>query len=432
MKIDLRMRGMLVLVLAACGSEQLPAPDRKPVAIVPASASKAVDVLFLIDDSPGILDAQTNLKNNFPAFINVLNEHGLPDLHLGVATSDLGTSAAGDAMPGPAIGTGAGMCAATGKAGDLQTNGTPLVTGKFISDVANPDGSRSTNYTGTLADAFSAIASVGANGCGFEQHLEAVKRALDGSNPANAGFLRPDASLAVIVLADEDDCSLEHASMIGNDTTTFGPLQSFRCTRFGITCDDGGLTSDAMDTPGHKDLCHSNEQSPYLTHVADHVAFLKSLKPDPHMVTVGTIIGDPRPVDIELRSPPGSTTPIPALAQSCMYTDVSGGTEVADPAVRIAELADSFDRNVVGSVCQQDVSGTLVAIARQINSMTGSPCLVRDIAMPADCVVTDDAGPVTDYTLAADPAMCPDGQHLRLERGGTPTGTTVVSCTLPQ
>jgi hypothetical protein len=431
MKIDLRM---LVLVLAACSSEQPPAtaPDRQPVAIVTATANKAVDVLFLIDDSTNTLDAQNNLKANFPAFINVLNEHGLPDLHIGVATSDLGTSAAGDPAPGPPIGTGAGMCAATGKAGHLQTSGSAVVTGNFISDVSSPDGSRATNYTGTLADAFSSIASVGATGCGFEQHLEAVKRALDSSNPENAGFLRPDASLAVIVLADEDDCSLEHASLIGNDTTTFGPLQSFRCTRFGITCDDGGLTPDAMNTPGHKDLCHSNEQSPYLTHVAGHVAFLKSLKPDPRMVMVGAIVGDPRPVDVELRSPPGSTTPIPALAHSCEYTDVSNSAEVADPAVRIAELAGSFDRNVVGSVCQQDVSAPLVAIARQINSMTGSPCLVRDIAMPADCVVTDDAGPVTDYTLVTDPAMCPDGQHLRLERGGTATGTTVVSCTAPE
>ena len=74
----------------------------------------------------------------------------------------------------------------------------------------------------------------------------------------------------------------------------------------------------------------------------------------------------------------------------------------------------------------------MVAIARQIQSMTGSTCLVRDIAMPADCVVTDDAGPVADSTLATDPTMCPDGQHLRFVRAGTATGKTVVSCTAPQ
>ena len=34
-----------------------------------------------------------------------------------------------------------------------------------------------------------------------------MKRALDGSNPENEGFLRDDAFLAVIFVADEDDCS---------------------------------------------------------------------------------------------------------------------------------------------------------------------------------------------------------------------------------
>ena len=43
------------------------------------------------------------------------------------------------------------------------------------------------------------LASVGASGCGFEQHLEAVHRAL-ADNPANAGFLRDDANLAVILV----------------------------------------------------------------------------------------------------------------------------------------------------------------------------------------------------------------------------------------
>ena len=54
-----------------------------------------------------------------------------------------------------------------------------------------------------------------------------------------------------------------------------------------------------------------------------------------------------------------------------------------------------------------------------------------DIALPADCVVTDDAGAVTDYQIVADPAMCAEGQHLRLALGGAPHGATVVSCTNP-
>jgi hypothetical protein len=361
----------------------------------------------------------------------------LPNLHIGVVTSDLGTSAAADAMPGPGIGSGPGSCSGNGKNGNLQTNAA--VQGAFIDDEPNLDGARVTNYTGTLQDAFSAIASVGAGGCGFEQHLEAVKRALN-NNPANAGFLRPDANLAVILVGDEDDCSLEHTTLLGTDTATLGPLQSFRCTRFGITCDDGGATADEMNVPGPKGGCHSNEQSEYLTHLADYKAFLDGLKPDPLMVMVGTIVGNPEPLEVELRAPPGGGTPISALAHSCAWVDAGNATVVADPAVRDVEFAKMFDRNAVGTVCQQDQSPALIAIARQIDAMTGSPCLFRDIAEPHDCTAADDTGATVEacdstrtdscYTLVTDATMCPEGQHLRVDYVGVQTSKLTLSCAL--
>lgn len=426
------MRWLPVLALVACSSTPPPPPSRVPAAIIDAVPTKDVDVLFLIDDSIS-LDMETNLKDAYPAFFNVLNENGgFPNVHIGVATSDLGTSAVADPNPGPNIGAGPpDYCWGRGKSGNLQTNGSTVVNGSFIADVKNADGTRTTNYSGALIDAFDGLASVGIDGCGFEQTLEGIQRTLD-NNPANAGFLRPDANLAIVVVSDEDDCSLEHTSLIDPNNSEVGPLQSFRCTHYGITCDVGGTTPEEMNTPGHKELCHSNDDSTYLTHVADHVAFLKSLKADPSMVMVGTVVGTPAPVDVEMRPAIGTTTPIPALAHSCNYTDANNQLVVADPAVRIDELANSFERHVTGSACQSDLSPPMVAIARQIQSMTGSTCLVRDIAMPADCVVTDDAGPVADYTLATDPTMCPDGQHLRFVRAGTATGKTVVSCTAPQ
>ena len=424
------MRRCLALaLLAACGSTSNPLVPTRVTAAIVATPNRSVDVLFMIDDTIN-LDMQDNFRRAFPAFLATLQEGGMPSLHIGVVTSDLGTSAVGDATPGPTIGTGPGMCAGTGKAGALQTNGTTVLTGNFIFDEPAMGGARITNYTGSLADAFTAIEEVGVSGCGFEQPLEAVRKALD-NNPANAGFLRPEANLAIVVLTDEDDCSLEQTSLIGNDTTTFGPLQSFRCTHFGVTCDVGGLTPDMMNEPGTKDACHSNETSQYLTHVADYAAFLRGLKPDPHMVMFAAVTGDPSPVDIELRAPVGSTTPITALAHSCSYTDFAGGTEVADPAVRIHDLAGRIDRNVTASVCTADYTDAQTAIARQINSMMGSPCLTRDIALPANCVATDDTGALAAFTIVEDDAMCPDGQHLRAQLEGTPTGAVTVSCTAP-
>src|SRR5688572_13525992 len=154
-------------------SEVNPQQGRVEYKDIPVTVNRDIDILFIIDDSPSMLDKQTNLKANFPNFINVLNtiEGGLPNVHLGVVSSDVGTKGADDATAGPGIGSGPGSCSGNGKSGNLQVgpNGATLLGGNlFISDVKNSAGLRDVNYTGKLEDAFSAIASLGAGGCGFE------------------------------------------------------------------------------------------------------------------------------------------------------------------------------------------------------------------------------------------------------------------------
>jgi hypothetical protein len=418
---------------------------RAEVLSVPATANRDVDILFMVDDSPSMLDKQQNLVANFPNFINVIDAlpGGRPNLHVGVVTSDLGTSAAGDANPGPSIGSGQGSCSGQGKAGNLTTNGSTAITGTFISDIA-AGSTRATNYTGTLAAAFTQMASVGQAGCGFEQPIEAVKRALN-NNPANAGFLRPSANLVILFVSDEDDCSLAHASMLNPGPTALGPLASFRCTRFGVTCAQGGTTSDAMDQIGAKGGCHSNESGTYLTKIADYATFLKGLKADPRKVLVGALVGPATPVAVELRMAPGGGTPQPALTHACTFQS-GAATSVADPAVRIAELAALFDRHAVDTICQADLSPGLGDIAQQLAPLLGSPCLTRAIAQPADCVVADVtlAGVTTPipkcpasgdcYTIATDATLCPIAPQLSLQltRVTTPAADTVtnVKCKL--
>jgi hypothetical protein len=213
------------LAIAACGSLLTGCPDRTISEVnpqqgrveykeIPVTLNRNVDILFVIDDSPSMLDKQINLKNNFPIFVERLNAlpGGLPNLHIGVITSDMGTKASEDALPGPAIGqVGQGGCSGTGKAGALQIYNAP-VNGRFLTDVAEPGGGRLRNYTGTLNDAFGMMASAGAGGCGFEQPLAAMRAALD-DHPANAGFLRPEAILGVFFLMDEDDCSAKSTAL---------------------------------------------------------------------------------------------------------------------------------------------------------------------------------------------------------------------------
>jgi hypothetical protein len=389
-------------LLAGCPDRTIskvnPQQGRVEYKDIPVTVNRNIDILFVIDDSPSMLDKQTNLKNNFPNFINVLNtiEGGLPNVHLGVVSSDLGTKGAEDAQAGPGIGSGPGSCSGNGKSGNLQTNMSTLVSGTFISDVLNNDGTRTTNYTGSLANAFSAIASLGASGCGFEQHLEAAKRALN-NNPANAGFLRPNAFLALVFIQDEDDCSIAKSTLLGSDTATLGPLQSFRCNRFGHVCAQGGADPNAMNTVGPKGGCTSAPTSQYLTKVSDYVTFFKGLKSDPSNVIVAAIAGPTTPYEVELRTPPGGGSAIPAVAHSCTYNGANG-PEVADPSVRLKELLDQFpNRSTFSTICQQDLSGALIQIAQLLKTVIGSPCIDGKLAdvdpMTAgaqyDCSVSD-------------------------------------------
>jgi hypothetical protein len=219
--------------LAACTSHTIVVGELEEIAAMRAVPNRQLDLLFVIDDSPSMLDKQLSLAENFPRMMDVLSNlpGGLPDLHIGVVTSDMGTLGAGSPTPGPAIGQlGQGGCAGRGRDGVLVAGATAL-TGNFISDIAGPNGTRIRNYTGELRDVFAEIAQVGQGGCGFEQHLAATRRAL--TNPQNAGFLRGDANLAVVIIADEDDCSVLDPAMLGPASPALGPLGSFRCTRFG-------------------------------------------------------------------------------------------------------------------------------------------------------------------------------------------------------
>jgi len=385
-----------ISLLAGCPdrsiSEVIPQQGRVEYKDIPVSVNRDIDILFLIDDSPSMADKQRNIGDNFTKFIDVLNTipGGLPNVHIGVTTSDLGTYADDDHASGPPVGSGQGACSNKGKGGNLQTYGVATTGGQFLSDIlddANPP-NRIQNFTGDLATNFSQIAKgAGVNGCGFEQHLEAIHQAL-ANNTNNSQFLRPDAFLAVIILADEDDCSMSHSSLLGNDPN-LGALASFRCTRFGVTCDQGGTTPDEMNQVGAKGQCHSNESKQFLTDVQRYIDFLRGLKSDPNSVIVALIGGPNTPVATELRPPPNGGAGIPALAHSCSYVDSNGQQEVADPAVRQTQWINGFpNRSTFTTICQNDLSDGLTLIAQLLKSVIGSPCIDGRLQQPIDCSVS--------------------------------------------
>ena len=406
---------MIGLVASACGGGGAdgPEPEVRQVAVeLAATPIRDLDLLFVIDDSIGMVEAQLNLATGFPGFFDRLQAvpAGRPNLHLGIISTDVGTRASVGGASAPPIGQiGLGGCGGSGKAGVLQTNNTP-VTDRFVIDVEGPSGGRMTNYTGSLAQVFRQMVVLGAGGCGFEQPLAALRLALE-NNPTNAGFLRPDGVLGVIFLTDEDDCSASSTSMFMNNAA-LGPLESFRCTRFGVTCEVGGRTPDEMNQVGEKGGCGPSASSDLLDDVVRHGDFLHALKSDDRRVVVGAIGGPSTPIAVELRSPPGGGTPMPALEHVCAQEPVG-----ADPAVRLQAFVDSFqERSAVTPICSRDLSGSLTPIANVLRRAMGSPCVdvaLADIdpateGLQVDCLVSDlTPGPSAIAPCEEDPSARP-------------------------
>ena len=221
------------------------------------SPEREVDILFVIDNSPSMDPKQTALAANFPKMIQVLQNLpdpsdpsgtgvSLPDVHIGVISSDMGAGSdniggncsrvLGDRglLWGNDPNNPIASVAANGTS--PQGNGCGLNPGaRWIEDVANPNGvGRTQNYTGNLTDVFSCLAkAVGVNGCGYESQLQSLRTALNPQqvncdrngqnctdiNMENVGFLRDKAYLAIVLITDEDDCSAPVAdtSPDGND-----------------------------------------------------------------------------------------------------------------------------------------------------------------------------------------------------------------------
>ena len=169
----------------------------------------------MIDNSNSMDEKQASLMQHFQKFMDRLVDLTPPlDMHIGIVTSDLG---AGQFTPPSCDRVG-------GDKGVLQNTpiGTTCATAQlidandhFLTYVPDPaGGDPTTNFTGTIADAFSCYAALGVSGCGFEHQLASVRAAFDTAfDPChphtsctaelNAGFLRPDAALAIVLLTDE-------------------------------------------------------------------------------------------------------------------------------------------------------------------------------------------------------------------------------------
>jgi hypothetical protein len=140
---------------------------------VQAERAKA-DILFVVDDSPSMEEEQATLSREFGNFMRFAVAQGI-DYHLAVTTT--------------------GNCGASSPRGRFLPLGSP---GRIVTPLTlRPEAT------------FAANVNVGTDGCSDEMGLEAAYLALSDPNlnGPNAGFLRSDAVLSVVVVSDEEDSS---------------------------------------------------------------------------------------------------------------------------------------------------------------------------------------------------------------------------------
>jgi hypothetical protein len=387
-------RFLLCLAMLATGCPDRSLAPSEPVAAtvfskdIPVEAN--LDVLFVIDDSGSTRDKQQVFATNYKNFVAKLAEFpsGLPNLHLGVITSsiDVGRNVGG-AVCHPASGTNGALINAPR---DPRATCASPTTDRFLADLGAPGGGRTVNYTGSLPDALSCISSVGDGGCGFESPLEAIRRALDGSRPENAGFLRRGALLAVVILTDEDDCSAD--PQLFAQTPVADDSRDFTCALAAYQCDP------AMSAIGMHAGCRVRHDG-FMHDPRDYASFLIGLK-GPAGVAVALVAGDPTPniATGELTTPIRQSV---AVLPSCSAT-INGTLTIGRPALRLDEFRGVFgDRGLFRTVCQADYSGALSDIGKLLLKAL-SPCLEgaldtrdRDPGAPGlqpDCAVADVEG----------------------------------------
>jgi hypothetical protein len=362
-------------------------------------ATRDVDILFMIDNSSSMSKAQANLLTRFPQFIQALTAFpgGLPNVHIAVVSSDMG---AGTGIPG---------CDGDGQAGKFQATpkqliGSALCTTGMASDatfISNIDGVP--NYDGRLEDVFSCIAALGDSGCGFEQSLLSVTHALGADNldsagrpqpPAeNAGFLRDDAYLVLVLVTNEDDCSapmgaasdlFPSAGDGSNAASPFGPPSGFRCNAFGHLCGSPPMPPPIQSPlgsadPGDKSTavtlsdCVPATGVGKLTPVTSFETMLRRLKRDPaNQILIAAITGiydTTTPYTVTWRKSVSAdpTGPWPEVVHSCVS---SSDSSFADPAVRITDLVKRFGPNgILQSICDADPSPALQKVAARLGTL---------------------------------------------------------------
>jgi len=316
--------------------------------------AERVDLLLMVDGSNSMSEEQESLRVALPGMVRALSSgdvdfDGEPEfppvasLRLGVVTADMGTG---------------GFVVPTCERSRFGDDGI-LTTGDPSCGVPHPRfityGEGTWRGPDDFADAAGCAMSVGTGGCGFEQQLESVLKAVtpstsplrffDGSrgnaDRRNEGFVRPDSVLVVILVTDENDCSALDPELYRADGGPYGHTDlNARCFV-------------------HADALHP------ITRYADGLLALR--RDDPGRL-VFAILADP-----SMQEVPDPLMPT-RLRPSC---DVPG-RGVAFPPTRLVEVGREIGRGggrtIHLSICEEDFTPAVRLILTEVGRAIRPRC----------------------------------------------------------
>lgn len=392
--------------------------DSPELCTVELTLRRAVDILFVIDNSGSMGGEQGTLAASFGSFIEVLE-----DQQVGANYRIAVTTTAGDGN------IRATTCRSrleeflfSWQFGDIDERQRGCLDNCDLETLAIADpwvekGSGGTNLpTGIdVATALQCIGPQGINGPGFERQLESMRRTLV-DDPS--GFLRDDALLAVIIVTDEADCSADDDDQFWMESEGFvfwshpERASSGACWNAGVTCVGG---------PGTYDACFAQDKN--RSGVATDDPDDAVLYPVQRYIDVLTEIGAAKQVqggqgEVLVALLAGVPLDYPQTGvltyQDSEFEEFNleygigpacgKGTETISelpgiPPVRLREFAEAFEsgqRNIF-SICSEDYGIAMTQIAAAIGDINERACVNgcvvdQDPASPElqpDCTLTE-------------------------------------------
>jgi hypothetical protein len=399
--------------------------DSPELCTVQVTLRRAVDILFVVDNSGSMGGEQGTLAASFGSFIDVLESQQVgANYRIGITTT-----------------AGTGLLRATScrsrldeflfswQFGDLdeRQRGCLENCDLDVIDVSEPwieKGNGGTNLPPGIgvAEALKCVGPQGINGPGFERQLESMRNALVDDT---VGFLRDDALLAIILVTDEADCSASDDSQYWLETEGWvfwsNPerASSGACWNAGVTCVGGpGVYDDCFSQDKNRQGQPTSDPDDAVLYPLDRyrdaltdISAKKQALGGQGEVLVALLAGVPLDYPqtgvLTYEDSPSEEFNVEyGIGPGCGHGTESINELPGIPPVRLREFAEAFEvgeRNIF-SICDDDYGIAMTQIAAAIGDINERACV-------SGCVVDqlpDSPGLQPDCTLTETFTDAPD------------------------